>query len=105
LSNLYSVAARKDTPFCFFIQVFQHAKAQHLFPEVSFVQFFIQNDFINILQLSKRKLFRQELKSNGLMFDPSFNFFQAFIKDLLMIKCQLRQILYIDPMRLFGVVA
>src|SRR5688500_1745741 len=85
--------------FLEFIGFVENAKLQDLLSKVSFVEWSLEDCFVEALELGKSELRGKQFKPNGLISNLSFEASKARIDYLVVVEGKFRQVLDVEPSR------
>src|SRR3954471_15820577 len=84
---------------------FHDLHAEYLFAEVAFVEFAIEDHFVNVLQLAQRELLRQELETDRLILHLGSHALVRCDEDSLVVECEVGQVVNWEPGRIASISA
>jgi hypothetical protein len=86
-----------------FIGFGQNAELDHFLSEVSFIEWFFEDEFVELLELGEGEFFGKELEADGLVADFSAEPFAGELQDFFVIKSERRKIIEGKPGGIAGV--
>ncbi len=83
--------------------VLDYVEAQDAFSEITFVNFFSRDDFIDVLELRECEIFRHELECDGRVVEFGCEALVGHLEDLFVVEGQIGEFLQAEPADVLGI--